>query len=61
MDSDSATAAEAAGAGVLLSGESSSACSVRPADARSVEVMRGGGEVRRRLLEGSGAAAPAVD
>jgi hypothetical protein len=42
-------------------GESSSACSVRPADARSVEVMEGGGEGRRRLLAGSGAAAPAVD
>jgi hypothetical protein len=46
---------------VPLPGESSSACSVRPADARSVEVMKGGGEGRRWLLAGSGAAARAVD
>jgi hypothetical protein len=46
---------------VSQAGESSSACSVRPADARSVEVMKGGGEGRRWLLAGSGAAARAVD
>jgi hypothetical protein len=44
-----------------IEGECSSACSVRPADARSVEVMKGGGEGRRWLLAGSGAAARAVD
>src|SRR5205085_12632122 len=46
---------------LLPRGESCSACSVRPADARSVEVMKGGGVGRRWLLAGSGAAAPAVD
>jgi hypothetical protein len=48
-------------ASLLVSGESGSAWSVRPADARSVEVMKGGGEGRRWLLAGSAAAARAVD
>jgi hypothetical protein len=46
---------------LLGSGESSSACSVRPADARSVEVMKGGGEGRRWLLAGSGRQRGRVD
>ena len=54
------TAVEVVG-GVLLAGESGSAWSVRPADARSAEVMKGGGEGRRWLLAASAAAARAVD